>query len=59
VDVIGHPAPAEQVGLARTEVESQQLLVAAAVFVAQEDVLAIVAAVGDGMRGKRGQRPIS
>ena len=50
MDVVGHPAPAQQIGLAWAEMESQQMLVAAPVFVGQEDVLAIVAAVGDVMR---------
>jgi hypothetical protein len=50
VDVIRHPAPAEQIGLARTQMQSQEVLVAAPVFVGQEDILAIVAAVGDVMR---------
>ena len=50
VDVVGHPAPAEQIGLAGAEMETQEMLVAAPVFVGQEDVLAIVAAVGDVMR---------
>jgi hypothetical protein len=50
VDVVGHPAPAQQIGLAWAEMESQQMLVAAPVLFGQEDVLAIVAAVGDVMR---------
>ena len=50
MDVVGHPAPAEQFGLARREMESEQVLVAAPVFVGQEDVVAIVAAMGDVMR---------
>jgi hypothetical protein len=50
VDVVRHPAPAEQLGLAGSEMESQELLVAAPVFVRQEDVLAVIAALGDVMR---------
>jgi hypothetical protein len=50
VDVIGHPTPAQQLNRARLELVAKQILVAAPVLVGQEDVLAIVAAVGDGMR---------
>jgi hypothetical protein len=48
--VIGHPTPAEQLDRAGLELVAKQILVAAPVFVGQEDVLAIVAAVGDVMR---------
>ena len=57
MDVVRHPAPAEQLGLARLEMERKQLLVAAPVFVGQEDVLAVVAAVGDVMRHARRDHP--
>ena len=44
------PVSLQQVDLAGGELISQQSLVAAPVFVGQEDVLAVVAAVGDVMR---------
>ena len=50
MDVVAHPTPAEQIDAAGREVKREQLLVAAPVFVGQEDVLAVVAAMGDGMR---------
>jgi len=50
MDVIVHPAPTEEVDGTGGELGSQEVLVAAPVFVGQEDLLAIIAAMGDVMR---------
>jgi len=48
--VIGHPAPAQQRSSAGFELLEQDILVAAPVFVVQEDLLAVIAALSDVMR---------
>ena len=50
LNVTGHPTPNQQVDPARAELVAKRLLVAAPVFVGQEDVLAIVAAMRDPVR---------
>lgn len=56
MDVVRYPAPAQHLGPARSKMEQQKLLVAAPVFACQEDLLAIVAAMGDVMG--RDRRPL-
>ena len=56
VDVIGHPAPAQQRDPAGLESLEQKSLVAEPVFVGQEDVPAVIAALSDVMRCLRLRR---
>ena len=57
MDMVGHPTPAQQLGPTGGEVKQQELLVAAPVFVSQEDLLAVIAAMGDVMRHTRRHHP--